>query len=100
MISGHTAQSSGKVLTLCGNSYIGIDVGITAYYGKLVLLFVSFLAFIHFFMYQLLPFLSDTFIINLQLLIGANRAALEIIENKDGTQTVSAIYPSGKVILS
>ena len=99
MISGHTAQSSGKILTLCGNSYIGIDVGITAYYGKLLLLFVSFLASVHF-MYLPLPFLSDTFIIYLQLLIGAKRAALEIIENSDGTQTVSAIYPSGKVILS
>ncbi|KAF9924465.1 hypothetical protein FBU30_005563 [Linnemannia zychae] len=62
MVSGHTAQSSGKILTLCDNSYIGIDVGITAYYG-------------------------------------AHRAAIEIIENSDGTQTVSAIYPTGKVVL-
>ncbi|KAG0219085.1 hypothetical protein BGX33_004892 [Mortierella sp. NVP41] len=62
MVSGHTAQTSGKVLSLCGGSYIGIDVGITAYYG-------------------------------------ANRAALEIIENTDGSQTVSVIYPSGKVVL-
>ncbi|KAK3824226.1 MAG: Metallo-dependent phosphatase-like protein [Linnemannia elongata] len=64
MVSGHTAQSkSGKVLSLCNGGYIGIDVGITAYYG-------------------------------------GNLAALEIIENRNGTQTVSAIYPTGKVILS
>jgi len=35
MVSGHTAQDSGKILTRCGSSYIGIDVGITAYYGEL-----------------------------------------------------------------
>jgi hypothetical protein len=66
MISGHTAQSSGKVLTLCGNSYIGIDVGITAYYGKQVLLFVCLFLVLHFTLYWPLPLLSDTFFNHLQ----------------------------------
>lgn len=42
MVSGHTAQSkSGKVLSLCNGGYIGIDVGITAYYGKLLFPFAT-----------------------------------------------------------
>lgn len=42
MVSGHTAQSkSGKVLSLCNGGYIGIDVGITAYYGKLLFPFAA-----------------------------------------------------------
>ncbi|KAF9908937.1 hypothetical protein EC991_009237 [Linnemannia zychae] len=64
LVSGHTARSkTGKVLSLCNGGYIGIDVGITSYYG-------------------------------------GNLAALEIIENRNGTQTVSAIYPTGKVVLA
>ncbi|KAF9964822.1 hypothetical protein BGZ70_005855 [Mortierella alpina] len=63
LVSGHTAQDdTGKILSLCGGSYLGIDVGISSYYGS-------------------------------------NKAALEIIENADGTQTVSAIYASGKTPL-
>ncbi|KAG0212770.1 hypothetical protein BGX28_005617 [Mortierella sp. GBA30] len=63
LVSGHTAQDdTGKILSLCGGSYLGIDVGISSYYG-------------------------------------AHKAALEIIENADGTQTVSAIYPDGKTPL-
>ncbi|KAG0243993.1 Metallo-dependent phosphatase-like protein [Mortierella sp. GBAus27b] len=57
LVSGHTVNKSGKILSLCNGSYLGIDVGITNYYG-------------------------------------GNLAALEIIENKDGTQTVNALYPS------
>ncbi|KAK3821457.1 MAG: Metallo-dependent phosphatase-like protein [Benniella sp.] len=56
LVSGHTVSKSGKILSLCNGSYLGIDVGITNYYG-------------------------------------GNLAALEIIENTDGTQTVHALYP-------
>ncbi|KAF9433769.1 hypothetical protein BGZ76_009007 [Entomortierella beljakovae] len=57
LVSGHTAQSkTGKILSLCGGSYLGIDVGIANYYG-------------------------------------GHLAALEIIENSDGTQTVNELYP-------
>ncbi|KAF9149553.1 hypothetical protein BG015_008656 [Linnemannia schmuckeri] len=63
-VSGHPAQSkSGKVLSLCSEGYISIDVGITAYHGR-------------------------------------NLAALKIIENCNGTQTASVIYPTSKIILS
>ena len=53
MVSGHTAQESGKVLSLCGGSYIGIDVGITAYYGNFLfyaLLHLRVLVFLILFM--------------------------------------------------
>ncbi|KAF9954386.1 hypothetical protein BGZ65_004056 [Modicella reniformis] len=57
LVSGHTVSKSGKILSLCNGSYLGIDVGITNYYGGYL-------------------------------------AALEIIENDDGTQTVNALYPN------
>ncbi|KAF9363277.1 hypothetical protein BGX34_004493 [Mortierella sp. NVP85] len=59
LVSGHTVSKGGKILSLCNGSYLGIDVGITNYYG-------------------------------------GNLAALEIIENTDGTQTVHALYPKDK----
>ncbi|KAF9353921.1 hypothetical protein BGX26_008306 [Mortierella sp. AD094] len=58
LVSGHTPQyKTGKILSLCGGSYLVIDVGITNYYG-------------------------------------GHLAALEIIENDDGTQTVNELYPN------
>ncbi|GJJ72430.1 hypothetical protein EMPS_04787 [Entomortierella parvispora] len=63
LISGHTPQhKTGKVLSLCGGSYLDIDVGISKYYGGHV-------------------------------------GALEIIENNDGTQSVYALYPTGRLLV-
>ncbi|KAG0051909.1 hypothetical protein BGZ83_003188 [Gryganskiella cystojenkinii] len=63
LISGHTPQyKTGRILSLCGGSYLDIDVGISKHYGGHV-------------------------------------AALEIIENPDGTQSVYALYPTGKLSL-
>lgn len=80
-------SKGGKILSLCNGSYLGIDVGITNYYGK-----QSVGALRN----QLLGrcrSVVDRPTTLLSNMLGGNLAALEIIENTDGTQTVHALYP-------